>query len=119
MVKKNPSASKVTKPDTKAVTVKNTTENKKKLEKVSETVVFWCNDGQIFKDMKELMDGFDTMSDMTFAYHVNELKNDFSCWVLDIIGDQKLAQELKAVRNREQAKKKVQQRYLELTQSEE
>jgi hypothetical protein len=119
MVKKNPSASKATKPDTKTVTVKNTTGNKKKLEKVSETVVFWCNDGQIFKDMKELMDGFDIMSDMTFAYHVNELKNDFSCWVLDIIGDQKLAQELKAVRNREQAKKKVQQRYLELTQLEE
>jgi hypothetical protein len=119
MVKKNPSASKATKPDTKTVKVKNINENRKKLEKVSETVVFWCNDGQIFRDMKELMDGFDIMSDATFAYHVNELKNDFSCWVLDIIGDQKLAQELKKVGNREQAKKKVQQRYTELAQLEE
>jgi hypothetical protein len=119
MEKKNPTSSKVTKPDTKTVTVKNKTENKKKLEKVSETVVFWCNDGQIFRDMKELMDGFDIMSDVTFTYHLNELKNDFSCWVLDIIGDQKLAQELKTVRNREQAKKKVQQRYMELSQLQE
>ena len=91
---------------------------KKNLEKVSETVVFWCNDGQVFRDMQELMDGLDKMSDATFAYHLNDIKNDFSCWVMDIIGDEKLAQDLKTVKNREQAKNKVKQRYIELTQLE-
>jgi hypothetical protein len=91
---------------------------KKKLEKVSETVVFWCNDGQVFRDMQELMDGLDKMSDATFSYHLNNIKNDFSCWVMDIIGDDKLAQDLKTVKNREQAKNKVKQRYIELTQLE-
>ena len=91
---------------------------KKNLEKVSETVVFWCNDGQVFRDMQELMDGLEKMSDATFAYHLNNTKNDFSCWVMDIIGDEKLAQDLKTVINREQAKSKVKQRYIELTQLE-
>ena len=91
---------------------------KKKLEKVSEAVVFWCNDGQVFRDMEELMDGFDRMSDTTFNYHLNDIKNDFSCWVMDIIGDEKLAQDLKTVKNREQAKKKVEQRYIDLTKLE-
>jgi hypothetical protein len=109
--------SKGAKPEAKTTPAKQV-ENKKSLDKVSETVVFWCNDGQIFRDMKGLMDGFDIMSDETFVYHLNDNKNDFSCWVLDIIGDQKLAQDLKTVKNKAQAKKKVQQRYYELTQLE-
>jgi hypothetical protein len=117
MPKSNRAVSKATKPESKVITPKKADE-KKKLEKVSEAVVFWCNDGQIFRDIEELMAGFDTMSDETFAYHLNDIKNDFSCWVLDIIGDQKLAQELKTIKTKDQAKKKVQQRYIELTQLE-
>jgi hypothetical protein len=108
-------AAATTKPAAKTAPAKQA-EDKKKLEKVNETVVFWCNDGQIFRDMKDLMDGFERMSESTFAYHLNDTKNDFSCWVLDIIGDQKLAQDLKTVKNRDQARKRVQQRYAEITQ---
>jgi hypothetical protein len=117
MPKKNIAPSKSVKSEAKTPAAK-ASENKRKLKTVGETVVFWCNDGQIFRDIKDLMDGFDSMSDATFAYHMNDIKNDFSCWVLDIIGDESLAQDLKTVKNREQAKKKVQKRYMELTQQE-
>lgn len=113
----NKAGSKIPKPELKAAKVKKSA-NKKMLEKVSETVVFWCNDGQVFNDIKELMDGFERMSDQTFTYHLNDIKNDFSCWVLDIIGDQKLAQDLKTVKNRKEAGDTVKQRYIELTKLE-
>jgi hypothetical protein len=116
-MKKNQAAAKPAKPVSKAAPVKKA-DNKKKLEKVSEAVVFWCNDGQIFRDLNDLMNGFDIMSEATFEYHLNDNKNDFSCWIMDIIGDQALAQDLKSVKTREQAKKKVQKRYIELTQQE-
>lgn len=117
MRKISKAGSKTPKPESKASKTKKTA-SKKMLEKVSETVVFWCNDGQVFNDMEELMDGFERMSDQTFAYHLNDVKNDFSCWVLDIIGDQKLAQDLKTVKNRKDAVDTVKQRYIELTQLE-
>jgi hypothetical protein len=116
-MKKNQAAAKPIKPAVKASPVKKA-ENKKKLEKVPETVIFWCNDGQIFRDLNDLMNGFDNMSEVTFAYHLNDIKNDFSCWVMDIIGDQTLAQDLKSVKTKDQAKKRVQKRYMELTQEE-
>jgi hypothetical protein len=116
-MKKNQAESKTAKTGKKAAPVKKT-ENKKKLEKVSEAVVFWCNDGQIFRDLNDLINGFDIMSDETFFYHQNDAKNDFSCWVMDIIGDQALAQDLKSAKTKEQARNKAQKRYIELTQQE-
>jgi len=35
------------------------------------------------------------MNEETFGYHSNETKSDFSNWVKDVIGDEKLAADLK------------------------
>jgi hypothetical protein len=92
--------------------------SKKYLEKVPESVVFWCHDGQIFRDLNDLINGFDLMTDDTFWYHANDEKNDFSCWILDVIGDEDLAKDVKKVKTRSQAKKVTQQHYYDLTKLE-
>jgi len=93
-------------------------DSKKYLTQVPETLVFWCHDGQIFHDLDQLIAGFDAMSEEVFMYHANEDKNDFSCWILDVIGDGTLAQDIKKARNKADAKKITQQRYYDLTRLE-
>ncbi len=64
------------------------------LDRVPDEFVFWCHDGRILHDMKELGEVLESMSDETFRYHANPEKNDFSLWVKDVIGDERLAREL-------------------------
>jgi hypothetical protein len=102
----------------KKIEVKGNDNASKILAKVPEEKVFWCNDGQIFRDLEALAEGLDRMSDETFSYHCNEAKNDFSIWVLEVIGDGDLAKNLKTSNNRQQAHKQVKLRYYDLTQLE-
>ena len=80
------------------------------LGQVPEDKVFWCHEGCIFRDLQELQEAFEDMSDETFAYHANSDKKDFSRWVEDVIGDAKLAKDLEAVSTHRQAAKIVEQR---------
>jgi len=73
------------------------------LAKVPEDHVFFCNDGKVFTDMKELAEGLVAMSDETFGYHSNPEKNDFSDWVRDVIKDEKLASDLATATTRLEA----------------
>ncbi len=82
----------------------------KYLSKVPDNQAFWCNDGAVLRDVMELKDALANMSDQTFAYHSNEIKKDFSNWLRDIIGDEKLAKDLETAPNREQAVKMVEER---------
>ena len=82
----------------------------KLLATVPEEHVFWCRDGHVFRDMSELGESLVSMSDETFAFHVNTEKNDFANWVRDIIGDEKLTRELTKSQNRTQAAQKVAER---------
>jgi hypothetical protein len=68
---------------------------------------FWCTDSREFKNLADLAAGFKAMSDQTFRYHSNETRNDFSKWVKDVIGDEKLAEELRKAKNPAQAAKVV------------
>jgi hypothetical protein len=77
------------------------------LSNVPEEYVFRCQDGQILRDMKELAEALTTMTDETFAYHSNVEKKDFSNWVRDIIGDEKLAKDLEKATDRTQAAKQA------------
>jgi hypothetical protein len=86
-------------------------QERKFLAQVPEEFVFWNNDGSIFRDMKDLKDGLDRMSDQTYAYHANTEKKDFANWVRNIMGDEKLAHDLETAVNREQAAKIVEERY--------
>lgn len=82
-------------------------EAKKFLASVPEEYVFRCNDGRILRNMQELKDAFNGMTDDTFTYHSNAEKKDFSNWVRDIIGDERLAKDLEKAANRAQAIRQV------------
>ena len=77
------------------------------LSKVHEEYVFRCQDGRVLRDMKELAHALATMADETFAYHSNVEKKDFSNWVRDIIGDEKLAKDMEKATDRIQAAKQA------------
>ncbi len=70
------------------------TDSKSYLRDVPQEFAFWCSDGQVLKNLRELRDALASMNESTFAYHVDEAKNDFHNWVKDIIRDDKLAVEL-------------------------
>jgi hypothetical protein len=82
----------------------------KLLANVLEEQVFWCSDGRIFRNMRDLSDGLANMSDETFAYHLNCDKSDFSNWLKDVIGDEKLARDLVNPITRQEAAERVNDR---------
>jgi len=83
---------------------------KKFLARVPEQNVFWCTDGQLFWDVNELKEALPRMSDQTFCYHCNDERKDFSKWIRDVVGDEKLAQTLETAQDRERAAKILEER---------
>jgi len=55
---------------------------------------FWCHDGRYLKNLDELEESLKQMTDEIYRYHANEEKTDFSNWVKDVIGDEKLSRDL-------------------------
>ncbi len=52
---------------------------------------FVLADGKPIKNLLELVDALDDISDDTFMSHVNECKNDFSAWISNVFGEHELA----------------------------
>ncbi len=71
---------------------------------------FWCSDGRVLKNLPQLETALKEMSEETFRYHSSEAKNDFSNWVRDVIGDEKLSMDLQKSTTRLQAAKSVAER---------
>jgi hypothetical protein len=71
---------------------------------------FWCQDGKVVKNLKELEKALNNMSDETFHYHSGEGRNDFSNWIRDVVGDNKLANDLSKAKSRIRAGNAVAQR---------
>jgi hypothetical protein len=109
MQKSNRTAAKTANPVSTSVVSKNQAE--RFLAKVPEENVFWCNGGCVIRDMEDLKDALAAMTDQTFAFHSNEVKKDFSNWVREVIGDEKLAKDLEKASNREQAARIAEERY--------
>jgi hypothetical protein len=68
---------------------------------------FWCSDGRILKNLPDLETALKDMDEETFRYHSNESKSDFSNWVRDVIGDEKLARDLQKSTSQAQAAKSI------------
>lgn len=66
----------------------------KMLGDVPDEIRFYCHDGRYLKNLDELKSAFEQMSDEVFHYHSNAEKTDFSNWVKDVIGDEKLSRDL-------------------------
>lgn len=78
-----------------------------RLADVAQEKQFWCADGRVLKNLPELKTALEQMSEQTFRYHSNETKSDFSNWVRDVIGDDKLSRDLQKSQTRAQAAKAV------------
>jgi hypothetical protein len=85
------------------------------LGNVPEAHAFRCQDGSVFRNMKDLRDALARMKDDTFAHHSSAEKKDFAKWVREVIGDNKLATELEKSPDRRNAAKKVSDRVAFLT----
>jgi len=85
-------------------------EANRRLGDVPDDKHFWCHDGKLIKNLRELGKALNDMSDETFHYHLGEGRNDFSNWVRDVVGDNKLANDLSKAKSRIQAGKAVAQR---------
>lgn len=48
---------------------------------------FWVNNGPVLKNLDEFSNILPELSDSTFSQHVNQDKNDFSRWIIDVIED--------------------------------
>lgn len=71
---------------------------------------FWCHDGKSIRSLDELGTALNDMSDEIFHYHSGEQRKDFSKWVREVVGDEKLANDLSKAKSRLQARQAVAQR---------
>jgi hypothetical protein len=81
-----------------------------RLEDVPGDKVFWCSDGKVIKNLKELASALKEMTEEIYLRHANGEKNDFSNWVRDVIGDVTLAYQLKKAKTRVTAARRVKDR---------
>jgi len=84
--------------------------NRMWLEDVPGDKVFWCADGKVFRNLKELASALEGMREEIYRHHVSGDKNDFSKWVSDVIGDVTLADELKKAKSCATAARRVKER---------
>ena len=80
---------------------------RKRLADIPQEKRFWCSDEQVLKNLPELKVALEQMSEETFRYHSNEFRNDFSNWVRDVIGEEKLSRDLQKSATRAQAAKVI------------
>lgn len=73
---------------------------KKILGEAPEEHHFVVADGRKLKNIIELADALETMSEEIFRHHVNEAKNDFSAWVKEVFYDHSLAEDIGRAKNR-------------------
>jgi hypothetical protein len=85
----------------------NKEEAKRRLGDVPDDKRFWCHDGKPIKNLRELRKALIEMSDETFHYHLGGGRNDFSKWIREVVGDDKLAEDFSKTKSRMQASQTV------------
>ena len=81
-----------------------------RLGNVSQDKQFWCHDGHYLKNLQELEGALEQMTEETYRYHANNAKSDFSNWVRDVFGDEKLSRDLQKSATQAQAARSVAER---------
>ena len=67
---------------------------------VSPEYYFFLADGRPLKNLLELADALEEMTDEIFQHHVNEHKNDFAKWASEVFNDEELALKLGHAKSR-------------------
>ena len=64
---------------------------------------FVLADGNSISSLMDLADSFRDMSEEVFRTHVDESKNDFANWILDVFEEPELANEIRGIKNKADA----------------
>lgn len=114
IVKKTITKKAVKKAPAKKTTAKKTTTKKstKKTSKIEDRYVvselaFYCCDNNVFYNLSQLCDGLDKMSNDTFNFHVNDVKNDFYNWIRYVYKELELAESIVNIRDTKEMKKLI------------
>jgi len=75
--------------------------SKQKIENAPVEQYFILANGQPVKNVKELADVLEHVSEDIFNHHVTNEKNDFANWTKDVFKEIQLAQELAGVKNKD------------------
>ncbi|PIN80673.1 hypothetical protein COV13_03175 [Candidatus Woesearchaeota archaeon CG10_big_fil_rev_8_21_14_0_10_32_9] len=95
---------KKSKKSVKKATSVNKTNNikvKQKIENAPSEQYFILSNGQPVKNVKELADVLEHVSEDIFNHHVTNEKNDFANWTKDVFKEIELAQELAGTNNKD------------------
>jgi len=74
--------------------------SKKDIVNAPNDKLFWVHEGPALKNLVDLRDLLRSLRDETFKFHVNELKNDFSNWISDVLKEADLAKKLKGIKSK-------------------
>ena len=74
--------------------IRNKEDAQRVLRHVSDEKRFYCHDGIILNNVYELKSAIEKMNHACYSYHVTDEKNDFARWVREVLGDDKLANDL-------------------------
>ena len=88
---------------TKIVKVEKTTKEDKRL-KIKNTKpehYFILFDGRPLRNLLELAEAMDEMTDEMFHHHVNDFRNDFATWTKDVFKEIELAEKLHKLKSKE------------------
>lgn len=94
--------------------VKTTPDTARILADIAGDKRFFCQDGCVSKNLTELVDCLTNMTEEVFRRHVTPEKNDFSNWVRDVLGDDRLAGKLNTARTPWEASRIVAERIASL-----
>jgi hypothetical protein len=81
------------------------------LATVPDDKAFYCHDGRIFRNLKDLKEAIAFMGEQAYAFHANDVKKDFANWVRGVICDEQLASDLEKAASRDQAARAIEERY--------
>ncbi len=64
---------------------------------------FYCADGRVFKNLKELAEALKGISPEAYSHHANECRNDFCNWIRDVYGSKQLAERIASAKSSAEA----------------
>lgn len=72
--------------------------NNLNLGNINPTNYFFLENGCIIKNLHELIANLETLDVMLYCKHVDRNKNDFSNWIKDVFGEEKLAEKIYSIK---------------------
>lgn len=85
------------------MTIRNKEDAQRVLRSVPDVKRFYCHDGEILNNIYELKAALGRMHSPAYRHHVTDEKNDFARWVREVLGDDKLANDLAKCQEQKEA----------------